>query len=80
MRRTKVAITIDSGLLEELDDHIAHSRFPNRSRAIEAAVAEKLQRLARTRLASEVRKLDAEAEKALAEEGMGAELAAWPEY
>ena len=80
MRRTKVAITIDSGLLAELDEQIARSQFPNRSRAIEAALADKLQRLARTRLAREVRKLDAEEEKAVAEEGMGAELAAWPEY
>lgn len=72
MRRTRVAITIDSGLLAELDEHIAQGRFPNRSRAIEAALAEKLQRLARTRLAREARKLDVDEERALAEEGMGA--------
>jgi hypothetical protein len=37
-------------------------------------------RLARTRLAREAAKLDPDEEKALAEEGMGAELAVWPEY
>ena len=79
MHRIKIAIAIDRALLEELDEHIARSQFPNRSRAIEAALAEKLRRLAHTRLAREVRKLDAAEESALAEEGMGADLAAWPE-
>jgi len=80
MPKTKVAITLNSELIEQLDELIAQRRFPNRSQAIEAAVAEKLGRLARTRLAEEVSKLDPGEEKALAEEGMGAELATWPEY
>jgi len=80
MPKTKVAITLNSELIEQLDELIAQRRFPNRSQAIEAAVAEKLGRLARTRLAEEVSKLDPVEEKALAEEGMGAELATWPEY
>lgn len=80
MPKTKVAITLDSELLEELDELIARRRFPNRSQAIEAALAEKLERLARTRLALEASKLDPAEEKAFAEEGMGAELESWPEY
>ena len=80
MSKTKVAITLDTELLEELDDLIANARFPNRSQAIEAAVAEKLERLRRGRLARESAKLDPKEEKALAEEGLGAELDAWPEY
>lgn len=80
MPKTKVAITLNSELLEELDELIAQRRFPNRSQAIEAALADKLGRLARTRLAREAAKLDPAEEKALAEEGMGAELATWPEY
>ena len=59
---------------------MAEQRFPNRSQAIEAAVAEKLDRLSHPRLAREVAKLDPAEEKALAEEGMGMELNAWPEY
>lgn len=43
-------------------------------------MSEQLARLARTRLAREVAKLDAQEEKALAEEGVGAELGAWLEY
>jgi len=80
MPKTKVAVTLDSEILRELDALIADQRFPNRSQAVEAALAEKLDRLARTRLAREVAKLDPSEEKALAEEGMGVELAAWPEY
>jgi metal-responsive CopG/Arc/MetJ family transcriptional regulator len=80
MPKTKVAVTLDSEILRELDALIADQRFPNRSQAVEAALAEKLERLAQTRLAREVAKLDPTEEKALAEEGMGVELATWPEY
>lgn len=80
MPKTKVAVTLDSEILRELDALIADQRFPNRSQAVEAALAEKLERLAQTRLAREVAKLDPTEEKALAEEGLGVELATWPEY
>jgi metal-responsive CopG/Arc/MetJ family transcriptional regulator len=80
MPKSKVAITLSTELLEELDELVAQRRFPSRSQAIEAAVAEKLGRLARTRLAREAARLDPDEERALAEEGMGAELVAWPEY
>jgi metal-responsive CopG/Arc/MetJ family transcriptional regulator len=80
MRKTKVAVTLNSELLDELDELIAQDRFPNRSQAIEAALAEKLARLAKTRLAREAARLNPDEEKSLAEEGMGAELGAWPEY
>jgi Arc/MetJ-type ribon-helix-helix transcriptional regulator len=81
MPKTKVAVTISGEILEELDGLVADGLFPNRSQAIEAALAEKLERLSRTRLAREAAKLDPGEEKALAEEGLGAEeLAVWPEY
>jgi hypothetical protein len=54
--------------------------YPNRSRAIESAVAEKLQRFDRGRLARECAKLDPTFEKALADEGLSDDAAAWPEY
>ena len=41
---------------------------------------EKIARLKRRRLAEECAKLDPEYERSLAEEGMSAELAQWPEY
>ncbi len=80
MPKRKVAVTLDSEILGELDELIAQRRFPNRSQAIEAAVAEKLERLTRTRLAREAAKLNRDEEKAFAEEGMDSELASWPEY
>ena len=80
MSSVKVAITIDRNTLSRVDGLVARSVFPNRSRAIQAAVAEKLARMERSRLASECAKLDPKFEKALAEEGLGRELEAWPEY
>jgi metal-responsive CopG/Arc/MetJ family transcriptional regulator len=80
MPKTKLAITLDERLLKDLDGWISRERFSNRSQAIETAVAEKLARLARTRLAREAAKLDPAEEKSLAEEGIAADRASWPEY
>jgi Arc/MetJ-type ribon-helix-helix transcriptional regulator len=79
MPKTKVALTLDSELLNRVDDLVARARFRNRSQAIEAALAEKLARLARTRLAEECAKLDPTEERRLADEALGADTA-WPEY
>lgn len=77
---TKVALTIDSELLERVDELVDRRRFRNRSQAIAAALADKLERLARTRLARESAKLDPREEKRLADEGLVEDLASWPEY
>jgi Arc/MetJ-type ribon-helix-helix transcriptional regulator len=78
--RAKIAITIDEGTLGALDRLVAERRFPNRSQAVQEALDEKLSRLAQSRLAEECAKLDPGVEQAMAEEGMGGELAQWPEY
>lgn len=80
MAKAKLAITIDETTLHEVDRLVARRIFPNRSRAIEEALREKLDRIARNRLARECAKLDPSFEKAIAEEGMGEELDQWPEY
>lgn len=80
MPKTKLAITLERELVEDLDQLIADRQFANRSQAIEAALAEKLARVARTRLAREASKLNPREEKGLAEEGVGTDTAAWPEY
>lgn len=80
MSKTKVAITIDETLLNKLDQLVAQHRFPNRSRAIQVAVQEKIARLDRNRLAKECANLDPSYEKAMAEEGLSGELDQWPEY
>jgi metal-responsive CopG/Arc/MetJ family transcriptional regulator len=78
--RLKIAITLDEESLSALDRLVSERRFPNRSQAIQEAVDEKLARLSQGRLARECAKLDAATERALADEGMGGDLASWPEY
>lgn len=80
MSRTKVAITIDEKTLAQVDALVNQQVFPNRSRAIQVAVQEKLDRLGRSRLAQECAKLDPDFERALAEEGLSEEPGEWPEY
>jgi Arc/MetJ-type ribon-helix-helix transcriptional regulator len=80
MPKAKVALTLDRDLLKEVDDLVDQKRFRNRSQAVESALADKLQRLARTRLARECAKLDPGEEKRLAEEGLDDLLDRWPEY
>jgi len=80
MPKTKVALTLDTDLLQRLDELVERRRFRNRSQAVEAALADKLHRLARTRLARESAKLNPREEKRLADEGLADDLASWPEY
>jgi len=80
MPKAKVALTLDTALLERVDQLVARHRFKNRSQAIETALAEKLARLARTRLAEECAKLDPAEEQRLADEGLAATSESWPEY
>lgn len=77
--RTKIAVTLQSKLLQRLDALVVERRFPNRSHAIELAVAEMLERAQRARLARECAKLDPIEEKASAEEGIGKDLTASPQ-
>lgn len=80
MPKTKVALTLDAELLDRVDHLVARQRFRNRSQAIEMALAEKLSRLARARLAEECAKLDPTEERLLADEGLAAADESWPEY
>ncbi len=80
MAKSKIAVTLDGPLLTRLDRLVEGGHFPNRSQAIEVAVMEKLDRLEHRRLAAECAKLDPAAEQAIAEEGLGADAAAWPAY
>jgi metal-responsive CopG/Arc/MetJ family transcriptional regulator len=80
MPKTKVALTLDTDLLERVDELVAKQKFRNRSQAVEAALADKVHRLARTRLARESAKLNPATEKRLADEGLVDALESWPEY
>ena len=80
MTRAKVAISLDREALERVDRLVRQGVFPSRSRAIEAALEDKLDRLERHRLAREAAKLDPAVEQAMAEEGMSEDLGSWPGY
>ena len=80
MNSSKIAITIESDMLAEVDALVKKRLFPNRSRAIQEAVKEKLNRLNQSLLARECANLDPEYEKALADEGLSADFSEWPKY
>lgn len=80
MGAAKVAITIEGDLLRRIDQLVDQKKFANRSRAIQEAVRDKLERLERGRLARECAKLDKRAEQRLADEGLAEDLKEWPEF
>lgn len=80
MSTAKIAITIEEDVLDKLDKLVSSKVFPNRSKAIQEAVKEKLSRVNRSRLARECAKLDPAIEQAIAEEGISRDIEQWPEY
>ena len=79
MGTTKVAITLETETLREIDRLVKQGRFPSRSRAIQTALVEMTARRKHQRLIQELAKLDPKAEQELAEEFFAGE-APWPEY
>jgi metal-responsive CopG/Arc/MetJ family transcriptional regulator len=80
MGSAKVAITIDDDTLQRLDRLVKEHVFPNRSKAIQEAVQDKIKRLEKSRLARECAKLNPSYEQALADEGISEDVNEWPEY
>ena len=80
MSVAKVTISIESGLLKKVDYLVSERIFSNRSQAIQSAVAEKVLRLDKNRLARECAKLDKIEERSLADIGLASEVNEWPEY
>lgn len=72
----KVAVTLDRRAVEDLDRWVSEGKYPNRSRALQAAVSLLAEREKRTRLARELSKLVRTDEQRMAEEGLGD--ASWP--
>lgn len=66
----KIAITIDSDALCQIDSLVTEGLFPNRSKVFQAAIQDKLYHLQRTRLYIEAGKLNSNEEQAIAE-GLG---------
>ena len=79
MPASKIAVSLDPAALKEVDRLVERGLFPSRSRLIQDAIGEKLQRIQRLRLAQECAKLDKAAERAAAEEYLTSEVR-WPEY
>lgn len=69
---------MDKKNLDDLDRWVREGRYPNRSRAVQAAVRLLSDREKRMRLARELSKLDRKEEKGLAEEGLGDR--SWPAF
>jgi Arc/MetJ-type ribon-helix-helix transcriptional regulator len=80
MASVKVAITLEQETLRQVDGLVSRKVFQNRSRAIQIALHEKIERVEGSRLAAECAKLDPKFEQSLAEEGLGADAAEWPEF
>lgn len=80
MAVSKIAITIDNNILKRVDLLVKSKLYPNRSKAIQDAVAEKVKNLEKNRLALECGKLDPEFEQSVAEEGFSADIEEWPKY
>lgn len=80
MATAKIAITMNADTIKKLDRMVGKKIFPNRSKAIQEAVEEKLLRMDSNRLARECAKLEPKFEQTLAEEGIHMEPSEWPEY
>ena len=80
MVTAKIAITIEKDILSRLDLLVKSQVFANRSKAIQEAIKEKLNKLEHNRLEVECSKLDPDFEQALADEGLFSEIEEWPEY
>ncbi len=80
MATAKIAITIEKDILTRLDLLVKSQIFANRSKAIQEAIKEKLNKLEHNRLEVECSKLNPDFEQALADEGLFSETEEWPEY
>ena len=64
MGKTKIAITLDEKVVKKVDGLVKKHVYPNRSRAIQDALQDKLEKIEHRRLARECAKLDPAFEKA----------------
>ncbi len=80
MSVAKVTVSIESGVLKQLDRLVNQRVFSNRSQAVNAAIREKIARLNKSSLARACEMLDPAEEQAFAEIGASEDLREWPEY
>lgn len=80
MSTAKIAISIDNRLLEKIDQLVKKNIFPSRSKAIQEAVKETVERHDKKGLARECAKLDPVFEQIMADEGLAKDTEIWPGY
>lgn len=80
MHAAKIAISIDSHLLNKIDAYVEHKTFKNRSQAIQLAVVQAIDRLEHKRLAMECVKLNPKVEVEIAENWLEGEFDLWQDY
>ena len=80
MASAKIAVSLNKETVDRLDRLVGEGVYPSRSRAIQEALEERLDRISRDRLSRECAKLDPAYESAFAEEGLTSELDQWPVY
>lgn len=80
MTYAKVAISISSELLKQVDRLVKGRFFESRSQAFQQAIGEKLLKINKTRLAAECSKLNKTEEQKVADEGLEEDLREWPKY
>lgn len=76
----KVAISINEGLLQKLDDYVNRNIFKNRSQAIQLAISKTIEHLEHSRLERECKKLNVHTEQTMADEGLKQDLDEWQEF
>ena len=74
----KLAVSLDKRTVGDLDRWVREGRYPNRSRAVQAAVDLLTEREKRSRLARELSKLNRRDEQQMADEGLGD--SSWPAF
>ncbi|NLT69739.1 MAG: CopG family transcriptional regulator [Verrucomicrobiaceae bacterium] len=80
MNSAKIAISIESSLLQRIDALVTSRVFRSRSEVFQLAVAEHIERFDYDILARECAKLDPIEEQAFADLGLSNDITEWPEY
>jgi len=80
MASAKIAITLEQECLKEIDLWVSEGRYPNRSRAIQEVLKEKIARWRKRRLISVLSQVVPEEERKSSEEGFETVNEVWDEY
>ncbi|HEX8246026.1 MAG TPA: ribbon-helix-helix domain-containing protein [Longimicrobium sp.] len=80
MPKIRIRISLETSLLRQIDALVRQCHFASRSDAVESLLREHLACDRLTRLAEACGQLDGVEESALAEAGIDADAAAWPDY